>query len=29
VDTDGRWRTLTTGDRVIGFSFNNFRFRLK
>jgi hypothetical protein len=29
VDTDGRWRTLTTGDKIIGFSFNNFRFRLK
>lgn len=29
TDTDGSWRTLTTGDKVVGFSFNNFRFRLR
>lgn len=29
VDTDGRWRTLSTGNRIISFSFNNIRFRLK
>jgi hypothetical protein len=29
IDADGSWRTLTTGDRVISFSFNNFRFRLQ
>ena len=29
VDTSGNWRTLTTGDKVVSFSFNNFRFRLQ
>jgi hypothetical protein len=29
VDTTGNWRTLSTGDRVVSFSFNNIRFRLK
>jgi hypothetical protein len=29
IDTDGNWRTLSTGDRIISFSFNNIRFRLK
>lgn len=29
VDTSGNWRTLTTGDKVVSFSFNNFRFRLR
>ena len=29
IDADGSWRTLTTGDKVVSFSFNNFRFRLQ
>lgn len=29
VDTSGNWRTLSTGNRIISFSFNNIRFRLR